>query len=148
MHVSAVLNNFYAKTMRKSGYTPEGYLWQLEYRDTVRLLQEKLLLFIRLNEKLRNNIGNPGRFVSNSVEAIEFNFIEFSEGYRLKFIEPDFENYCMRLMELLEPVLTGFVKEIGYGAHGFRFRFRYGGHVLEKHKSIWGISHGGEDQRA
>jgi len=134
--------------MRKSGYTLEGYLWQLEYRDTVRLLQEKLLLFIRLNEKLRNNIGNPSRFVNNSAEAIEFNFIEFSEAYRLKFIEPDFEKYCMRLMELLEPVLTGFVKEIGYGAHGFRFRFRYGGQVLEKHKSIWGISHGGEDQRA
>jgi hypothetical protein len=134
--------------MRRAGYTPEGYLWQLEYRDTVRLLQEKLLLFVRLNEKLRNNIRDKSRFVNNTPEAIEINLMEFSEGYRQKFIAPDSEAYAVRLMELLVPVLTGFVKEIGYGAYGFRFIFRYEGKVIEKHKSIWGITAGGEDQRA
>jgi hypothetical protein len=35
--------------MQRLGYTADGYLWQLEYRDTVKLLQEKLVLFLRLD---------------------------------------------------------------------------------------------------
>jgi hypothetical protein len=128
--------------MKRVSYTPEGYLWQLEYRDTVRLLQEKL------NEKLRNNVRDKIRFVNNTPEAIEINLMEFSESYRGRFIVPDVEAYVPRFMELLVPVLTGFVKEIGYGAYSFKFIFRHEGKVFEKHKSILGIEVGGEDQRA
>lgn len=93
-------------------------------------------------------MGDKRLFVNNTPEAIEINLMEFSEGYCQKFIAPDAEAYAARFMELLAPVLTNFVKEIGYGAHGFLFIFSYEGKVIEKHKSIWGITSGGEDQRA
>ncbi|TCC96497.1 hypothetical protein [Pedobacter hiemivivus] len=110
--------------MQRLGYTADGYLRQLEYRDTVKLLQEKLVLFLRLNEKLRNNIADKHRFVNNTAEAIEFNLMQFSEAYREKFILPDMEGYCLRFIELINPVLIGFVKEIGFDAQGFSLRFR------------------------
>jgi hypothetical protein len=122
--------------MQRLEYTADGYLWQLEYRDTVKLLQEKLVLFLRLNEKLRNNIADKHRFVNNTVEAIEFNLMQFSEAYREKFIVPDMEGYCLRFIELINPVLIDFVKEIGFDAQGFRLRFRYGSQVIEKSKTI------------
>ncbi|WEK20403.1 MAG: hypothetical protein P0Y49_04530 [Candidatus Pedobacter colombiensis] len=131
--------------MQRTGYTHDGYLWQLEYRDTLKLLEEKIILFLRLNEKLRNNIQNKSRFVSNKVEFVEFNLLEFAEGYRAKFIDPDMEKYCLRFMELLKPVLTGFVKEIGYSANSFRFRFRYGGRVFEKGMGITIPKESGEE---
>ena len=117
--------------MQKSGYTFEGYPWKLEYRDTVNLLQEKLVLFLTLNEKLRNNIAEKYHFVNNTVEAIEINLMQFSEAYRRKFILPDMEAYCLRFIDLVTPVLLGFVKEIGFGAMSFRFRFRYGNRMFE-----------------
>lgn len=148
MHVYAVLNNFWARVMRRDGYTSDGYLWQLEYRDTVRLLQEKLILFVRMNEKLRGSIRDKQRFVNNTAEAIELNLGEFSESYRAKWIDGDPEKYCQSFIELLTPVLTRFVMEIGYGAHGFKFRFRYNGRVIENSKTIFRMVPGGEDQRA
>lgn len=117
-------------------YTADGYLWQLEYRDTIKLLQEKIVLFLRLNEKLRNNIANKHRFVNNTVEAIEINLLEFSEAYRNKFIDPDMERYCLSFIELIAPVLIGFLNEVGYGALAFTFRFRYGTRKFEKIKTI------------
>lgn len=62
--------------MQRLGYTNEGYYWQLEYRDTVKLLQEKLVLFLKMNERLRNNIADKHKFVNNTMDAIEFNFAE------------------------------------------------------------------------
>ncbi|MNY29269.1 hypothetical protein D3C86_1633000 [compost metagenome] len=140
MHVSAVLNIFYVKNMRRSSYTPEGYYWQLEYRDTVKLLQEKILLFLRLNDKLRNNIRDKNRFINNTPEAIEINLMEFSEAYRQKFIEPDLEVYILRFIDLLVPVLKGFLKEVGYDAYSFKFVFRCKGKIIEKYKSILGTN--------
>lgn len=122
--------------MRRSSYTSEGYYWQLEYRDTVKLLQEKILLFLRLNDKLRNNIRDKNRFINNTPEAIEINLMEFSEAYRQKFIEPDVEVYILRFIDLLVPVLKGFLEEVGYDAYSFKFVFRCGGKVIEKYKSI------------
>lgn len=122
--------------MRKLEFTPGGYLWQLDYRDTIRLLQEKLVMFVRLNGKLRNNIINKTQFFNNTVESIEINLMEFSEAYRSKFIDGDMDEYCLKFMELLRPVLIDFVKEIGFDAYAFRFRFRYGKKVFEKQKNI------------
>ena len=134
--------------MQRSGYTFEEYPWKLEYRDTVNLLQEKLVLFLRRNEKLRNNIAEKYHFVNNTVEAIEINLMQFSKAYRRKFILPDMESYCLRFIELIIPVLIGFVKEIGFGAMSFRFRFRYGNRMFERNKTILTIAEnkGSEDR--
>lgn len=134
--------------MQRLGYANDGYYWQLEYRDTVKLLQEKLVLFLRLNEKLRNNIAEKHKFVNNTVEAVEFNLMQFSEAYQRKFVLPDMEGYCQRFIELITPVLMGFVKEIGFGALTFRFRFRYGSRILERSKTILTVAEnkGSEDR--
>lgn len=122
--------------MRRASYTSEGYYWQLEYCDTVKLLEQKILLFIRRNEKLRNNIRDKSRFVNNTVDALEINLMEFSEAYRQRFIALDMEAYVMRFIDLLIPVIKDFLKEIGFGAFSFRFVFRFGGKVIEKYKSV------------
>jgi len=68
----------------------------------VDFLNEKILNYIRLNPRLRNNIYNRKRFVENKADGIYINLIEFNEGYRAKFIQPDFEGYCLKFMELLK----------------------------------------------
>lgn len=133
--------------MQRSGYTFEEYPWKLEYRDTVNLLQEKLVLFLTLNEKLRNNIAEKYHFINNTVEAIEINLMQFSEVYRRKFILPDMEVYCLRFIELITPVLLGFVKEIGFGSMSFRFRFRYGNRMFERNKMIDFTENKGSEDR-
>ncbi|MES2456410.1 MAG: hypothetical protein V4594_12750 [Bacteroidota bacterium] len=111
--------------------------WNLEYRDTVRLLQEKLWLFARVNPKLRDNIRDINRFVTNTADAIEIDLSEFSENYQQKFIQPDLDQFCLRFIDLLAPVLAFFVNEVGYGAHGFKFCFRYNQQFLTLNKTVF-----------
>jgi len=116
---------------------PASRPWNLQYRDTVRLLQEKLWLFVRVNPKLRDNIRDINRFITNTAGAIEIDLSEFSEAYQQKFIFPDLQQYCLRFIELVSPVLAMFVKEIGYGAYGFQFQFRYHKQVLALEKTVF-----------
>ncbi|TDQ06188.1 hypothetical protein [Pedobacter metabolipauper] len=107
-----------------------------DYRDVVKLLEEKLHNYIRLNSRLRSHIGNRRRFLENKHDAIHINLIEFSERYRVKFIDPNFEGYCLKFMELLRPVLLDFVKEIGYNARGFTYHFRLGPKLFERNQTV------------
>jgi len=111
--------------------------WGNQYEDCVLLGQELILNHIRMNARLRTNIYNRRRFVENKADGIYFNLIEFSEGYRAKFIQRDFEGYCLKFMESFRPVLGDFVKLIGYGAHAFRFVFRLEGRVFEKSITVF-----------
>lgn len=123
--------------MKNTVDLPPNRPWNLQYRDTVRLLQEKLWLFVRVNAKLRDNIRDIHRFVNNTENAIEIDLAEFSEAYQQKFISPDLQQYCLRFIELVSPVLAIFVKEIGYGAYGFKFQFRYHKQVLDLEKTVF-----------
>lgn len=118
-----------------------------DYRDTVDLLQYKLINYIRLNQPLNNNIRYKTRFVNNTEQAIQFNFIEFSEAYRAKYIAPDFEGYCKKFIEFIKPLLLNFLMEIRYGGHGFRVIIRLGGNEFEKRLTVLNKSpeHGGTE---
>lgn len=110
--------------------------FEQDYRDVVNLLNEKILNFIRLNPKLRSHIFNRKRFVENKADGIYFNLIEFSEAYRAKFIEPDFEGYCLKFMGLLKPLLLDFTREIGFNGNVYRYYFRLGGRTFDKGQNI------------
>ena len=110
--------------------------FQQNYRDVIELLQQKLLNFIRLNYKLRKNIVNRKRFVVNTFESISFNFSEFNDSYKAKFLEPDFERYCEGFVELFRPMLLDFLKEIRFGGYAFTFEIRYEGKKFEKTISV------------
>lgn len=123
--------------MNNSSYTNSSRCWHLEYRDTVRLLQEKLWLYVRLNPKFRDNVRDINRFMTNTAEAIEIDLSEFSDAYQQKFIQVDPDQYCSNFIELLSPVLGAFIKEVGYGAHGFKFCFRYHKKVLQMERTVF-----------
>jgi hypothetical protein len=115
---------------------PEKLYWQNEFRFVTRLLEQKLLNFIRLNERLRENIPNLTRFVQVSESEISFNLVEFKENYQLRFIIVDFETYCKKFLEIFTPLLTDFLKEIRYGAYTFTFKLRLGSNTFEKIKTV------------
>jgi len=117
----------------------------LDYRDTVDLLQHKLINYIRLNQPLNNNIRYKARFVINSAQGILFNFVEFSDAYKAKYISPDFEGYCKKFIEFLKPLLVDFLQEIRYGGHTFKVTIRFGGDKFEKIFTVLNKSpeHGG-----
>ena len=120
-------------------YTPAPTIvsdFQQNYRDVVDLLQEKLLNFIRLNVKLRRNVMNRKRFVENTFESISFNFSEFKDAYKAKFLDSDFDTYCEGFVELFRPLLLDFLKEIRFGGYAFRFEIRYQGKKFEKTISV------------
>lgn len=110
--------------------------FQQNYRDVVDLLQQKLLNFIRLNARLRRNVVNRQRFVENTFESISFNFSEFKEPYKAKFLDPDFEKYCEGFVELFRPMLLDFIKETKFGGYAFTFEIRYQGKKYEKTISV------------
>jgi len=110
--------------------------FQQNYADVFKLLDEKMLNYIRLNPRLRDNLRSRRRFIANTETMVVFNFIEFSERYRAKFIDKDFEGYCLKFMEQFYPLLLDFLKEVQFGGHDFRFRFRYNEKVFEKGKTI------------
>ena len=97
----------------------------LNYCDTLELLQWKLITFIRLNASLNSNIIYKTRFVDVTEYAINFNCYQFKEAYQIKFIEPDFEQYCIRFIKVIRPVLLDFLREIHYGGHTFRVIIKY-----------------------
>lgn len=97
----------------------------LDYRDTLELLQWKLITFIRLNPSLNANIVYKTRFVDVTEPAIIFNCYEFKEGYQLRFIEPDFEKYCIEFIKVIKPVLLDFLKEVRYGGLAFTVIIKY-----------------------
>lgn len=111
--------------------------WSNEYRETVVLLEERLINLIRMNPKLRKNIFNRRRFLINKTDGIYINLIEFNEGYRTKFILPDFEKYCTTFMEVFKDLLVDFLKEIGYAAYTFRFKFKLEGRLFEKSMNLF-----------
>ena len=116
--------------------TPQKPYFEQDYRDVVNLLNEKILNFIRLNPKLRSHIFNRKRFVENKSDGIYFNLIEFSEAYRAKFIEPDFEGYCLKFMVLLKPLLLDFTREIGFDGNVYHYYFRLAGRTFDKGQNI------------
>ena len=111
--------------------------WHLEYRDTVRLLHEKLVLFVRVNAKLRDNIRDIHRFVNNTAMGIEIDLMEFSKTYQERFIVQHLEQFCLRFIDLVYQVLSVFVEEIGYGAYGFKFYFRFQKQELMLNKTVF-----------
>jgi len=111
--------------------TIEKPYFQQNYNEVVELLQHKLLNFIRLNPRLRENIGNKRRFLENTPQAIVINLIEFSEAYRQRFITDDFEGYCQKFTVLLKPVLLDFINEVHFGGYAFRCRFHFQGKIFE-----------------
>ncbi|WP_316820856.1 hypothetical protein [Pedobacter gandavensis] len=108
----------------------------LDYRETVDLLQWKLITFIRLNYALTSNIHYKGRFVNTTENAVIFNFIEFTEAYRAKYIDPDIEGYQLKFIEFIKPVFYDFIKEIRYGGHGFLIKIRYKAETFEKRFTV------------
>lgn len=114
----------------------------IDYRDTVDLLQYKIITYIRLNYALNANITYKTRFVDVTEQAINFNFYEFREAYQVKFIEPDFEGYAIRFIEFLKPVLYAFIKEVNYGGYTFRVTMRFG---AEKYVKIFSILNKNEE---
>ena len=126
--------------MNNPSYIPQRRTWNLEYRDTVRLLQEKLWLFARINSKLRDNIRDISRFMITTPVLIEIDLAEFSETYQQKFIDPDLDQYCANFIELLVPVLEVFVKEVDYGAYGFKFCFRYHQQIINLNKTVYAVN--------
>lgn len=113
----------------------------LNYRDTVELLQWKLITYIRLNQALDTNILYKTRFVSVTERVIMFNFIEFREAYKQKFIDPEFQSYCDRLNDFFRPVLLDFLKEIQYGGHTFHIVMKYKNDTWEKVFTVLTMSH-------
>lgn len=126
---------------REAGYTPgestNKPYWENEYRFVTKLLEQKLLNFIRLNERLRTNIVYLARFVNVTETDIIFNLTDFNDGYKFKFIMPDFDGYCAKFIEIFIPVLQDFLKEIGYNAHGFSFKLRMDGNDWQGRKTVF-----------
>lgn len=118
------------------GYTPVQHTnkpyWENEYRFVIKLLEQKLLNFIRMNERLRENINYLSRFLSVTETEMIFNLNDFKDSYKFKFIKPDAEGYCAKFIEIFRPVLQDFLREIGYNAYGFRFKLRMDGNDWEK----------------
>ena len=104
----------------------------IEYRHTLELLQHKLIMKFRLNEKLNENIYYKSKFIDNTERGIIFNLAELSELYLLINVEPDFEKYCLSFIEFIKPVLLDFLSEVNYGGITFRTIFRYKGEKWEK----------------
>lgn len=104
----------------------------LDYRYAIELLQQKLIVFIRLNEKMNPYVGSKVRFIDVTESTVLFNFMEFTDGYRARFIEPDFEDYCFRFLELIKPVFQDFTREIKYGGQGYRVKIRLKDQEFEK----------------
>lgn len=108
----------------------------LDYRDTLELLQWKMVTSIRLNYPLTTNIRYKTKFVNVTEGAILFNFIEFTEAYRVTFIDPDKEGYYLKFIEFIKPILHDFIKEIKYGGYTFHIILKYKGETFEKRFSI------------
>ncbi|HMI03136.1 MAG TPA: hypothetical protein VK541_11675 [Pedobacter sp.] len=136
-------NNRYRSEIfnQQPGYTPQedSYkpYWENEYHYVTKLLEQKLLNFIRRNERLRTNIVYLARFVNVTETDIIFNLTDFKDSYKFKFIMPDFEGYCAKFIEIFTPVLQDFLKEIGYNAHGFSFKLRMDGNDWQKNKTVF-----------
>ena len=110
--------------------------WENDFREVTLFLEQKLMNFIRLNPRLRENIVRRSRFLKVKDSEIHIDLAEFNFDYQTKFILADFEKYCNSFVALLEPVLADFLNEIQYGGHGFVFQFRLGGHDYTKRKTV------------
>ena len=136
-------NNRYKSEIfsQEPGYIPkeDSYkpYWENEYHYVTKLLEQKLLNFIRRNERLRTNIVYLARFVNVTETDIIFNLTDFKDNYKFKFIMPDFDRYCAKFIEIFTPVLQDFLKEIGYNAHGFSFKLRMDGNDWAKRKTVF-----------
>lgn len=108
----------------------------LDYRDTLELLQWKLITYIRLNYALTSNITYKSKFVNATENAVVFNFMEFSEAYKTTFINPDIEGYQLKFIEFIKPVFYDFIKEVRYGGHGFHIILKYKGESFEKRFTV------------
>lgn len=124
-------SEFFAKLSGYNTYAQEKPHWNNEYRDTIRLLEQKLHNAVRLNERLRNNISSRDRFLEVNVSEIIVNLTEFKEAYRIRFIHPDVEGYCSKFIQVFVPVLRDFLREIHYGGYGFKFKFKLEGKIFE-----------------
>ena len=127
----------YQESLRNSiKREPEKTYRNSSYRDTIKLLEEKILNFIRLNDKLKSHINNRRRFVRVTVSSIEFNLTEFSDGYKTKFIANSFEDYSRKFISLLLPLLIDFTREIGCGGFSYSFRFKFYDQLYQKTKMV------------
>lgn len=108
----------------------------VDYRETIDLLQCKLIMYIRTNASLNRHIRYKTRFVICSEKTIQFNFIEFSEAYRAKHIDGKLEAYSIAFIEFLKPLFKDFIREVHYGGYHFRVVVRYNAETFEKVFSI------------
>ncbi|KIO75421.1 hypothetical protein TH53_20835 [Pedobacter lusitanus] len=109
--------------------------FQYQYSEVTELLKQKIMNFIMLNSKLRENISSRHRFIEVTPQAVIFNLIEFSTVYRKRFIDDDFENYCEMFIELIKPVMISFLKEVQFYGFGFHYHFRLPGKSFDKIKT-------------
>lgn len=110
--------------------------WRNNYVDAIPLLQAKLLNHVRLTERVRENIGFRARLIEVTETEIIVRLDEFVEAYKLKFIAPDFQRYCLHFILFIEPVLADFLKEIDFVAHVFKFRFHQDDKIFEQEKKV------------
>lgn len=68
---------------------------------------------------LNKNIRYKARFVEATASGINFNFIEFSEADRGKYISGKFQEYYKGFIEFMRPLLLDFIKEIKYNGYPF-----------------------------
>ena len=106
--------------------------WNEEYRETERLLEEKLLNFVRLNKQLKKNIPSPYHLLEIYEGTITINLSLFNNNYREKFINSNINGYSFRFMEQLRPLLLDYMEETRIRKFNFTFIFKLGEVELEK----------------
>jgi len=104
----------------------------IDYSDVIELLQHKIVTYIKLNPNLNFNIPSKTKFVDNTDAAIIFNFYEFKEPYRMKFIHGSFEDYSLKFIDFLKPVLVDFLKEVKYDHYDFTIVIRHEGEIFQR----------------
>lgn len=104
----------------------------IEYRYTLDLLRQKLIMKIRLSDKLNTNVYHKQKFLEVTEQGITFHLNELSEGYIQANVAPDLEKFSLQFIEFIKPVLKSFLIEIGYGGSSFRAIFRYRAEKFEK----------------
>lgn len=114
--------------------------WKNEYKETTTLLEAKLLNHVRLNSRIRDNLGSYVRLLWVTEKEISVNLNEFTRSYQKKFIEKDFESYCIGFIQQLDPLLQDFLAEIQFDVHFFRFRFSFYDREFEKLIKVTSLS--------
>lgn len=106
--------------------------WDEEFRDTIGLLEEKLLNHVRLNGKLESSITNRFQLIEIVNNIIKVNLNTFNEDFFEKFIVHNPNAYCLLFIEQLEHLLIDYLNEARIENYTFRFSFKVSNIELEK----------------